>query len=464
MDKKQKVQSVEITDIAVEGKGVGKKDNFVYFVYNTIPGDIVDIEIIKKKNNFAEAYPISFIKKSEFRQQHFCRHFGYCGGCAWQNISYNNQLEFKQKIVLDNFTRIAKVKPGKIYDIIGAQNTIYYRNKLEFTFSSRKWFVEPPKEGKINDSRALGFHLPKMFDRVLDIDKCFLQSELSNKIRNQIREFAKEKNYEFYDTRNNSGFLRNLIIRKSFAKNQYMVVLIFGYNDEQKINLLCDFVVKNFPEVSTIVYAINSKSNDSINDLSFTTFSGQGFIEEKLINRSFRIGPKSFFQTNSQQAEVLFQRLIELAEFNGNELVYDLYTGAGTIALLISSYVSQVIGIESIDTAVEDAKVNCEINKIKNIIFLRGIVEKEVDRNFAQKYGFPDVIIVDPPRAGLHPNAIKAILNLSPKKVIYVSCNPSTQARDVSMLSESYVLKLIQPVDMFPHTFHVENIAVLEKK
>lgn len=465
MKKGQIIENLEITDIVVEGKALGRFEEFVVFVFDAIPGDVVDVRISKKKNSYAEGFIVNFKKYSEFRQNSICKHFGTCGGCRWQNISYEKQLEFKEKLVRDNFERIAKMKPKQYFPILGSENTFFYRNKLEYTFSNRRWLEKDQLE-KLEqiDVRGLGFHLPRMFDRVVDIEECFLQSEFSNQIRNEVRLFAKQNNLEFADTRLHNGFLKNLIVRNTVFTNEIMVIFVFGYQDNQKISLLLDHVKTVFPQINSLIYFINQKLNDSIADLNYTVFSGNGFITEVLQNKQFRIGPKSFFQTNSKQAENLYKIAIEFAQLNGSQIVYDLYTGTGTIAQLVSPKAKKVIGIEVIDTAIDDARNNAELNNLDNINFFVGEVEKILNDDFFAKNGKPDIVIVDPPRSGLHPKVVEAIERSRPQRIVYVSCNPSTQARDIALLSNSYNLEKIMPVDMFPHTFHIENVAMLELK
>lgn len=465
MKRGQIIENLEITDIVVEGKALGRVDDFVVFVENSVPGDVVDVRITKKKSSYAEGFVVDFKKLSEIRQNAICKHFGTCGGCRWQNISYDKQLKFKEKIVKDNFERIAKVVPNEFLPIMGSEKIFFYRNKLEYTFSNRRWLEKNELENieKI-DTRGLGFHLPRMFDRIVDIDECFLQSDFSNQIRNGVRQFAKENDLEFADTRLHNGFLKNLIVRNTVFTNQIMVIFVFGYEDNQKIKMLLDFVKNKFGQINSLIYFINQKVNDSIFDLDFKVYSGNAYITEELNGLLFRIGPKSFFQTNSQQAQNLYNIAIDFAQLTGNEIVYDLYTGTGTIAQLVSRKAQKVVGIEAIDGAIEDARSNAKLNKIENVDFFVGEVEKLLNEDFFAKNGKPDVIIVDPPRSGLHPKVVEAIEKSKAQKIVYVSCNPSTQARDVALLKNSYSLQKMQPVDMFPHTFHIENVALLKLK
>ena len=463
MKKGQIIENLEITDIVVEGKALGRYEDFVVFVNDAVPGDFVDVRITKKKSSYAEGFIVDFKKLSEIRQNAICKHFGTCGGCRWQNISYDKQLVFKEKIVKDNFERIAKIVPNEFLPIWGSEKTFFYRNKLEYTFSNRRWLEKNQLENieKI-DTRGLGFHLPRMFDRIVDIDECFLQSDFSNKIRNDVRQFAKDNNLEFADTRLHNGFLKNLVVRNTVFTNEIMVIFVFGYDDKEKIKTLLDYVKAKYPEINSLIYFINQKLNDSVFDLDYNVYSGNAYITEELNGLKFRIGPKSFFQTNSEQAQNLYKIAIDFTQLNDNQVVYDLYTGTGTIAQLVSQKAKKVIGIEVIDGAIEDARSNAKLNNIENTVFFVGEVEKLLNEDFFAKNGKPDVIIVDPPRSGLHPKVVEAIEKSKPQRIVYVSCNPSTQARDIALLQNSYILEKIQPVDMFPHTFHIENVALLE--
>ncbi len=461
--KRKIIENLEITDIVQEGKGLGRKNDFVVFVKNTIPGDVVDAVVIKNKTNFKEAQPVKFHKFSDYRISPQCKHFDLCGGCKWQNISYENQLKFKQKIVLDAFERIAKVKIDKIFDILPSPNNFFYRNKLEFTFSSRRWLTKDEINTRNNlNANGLGFHLPGMFDRIIDIDECLLQSDLSNKIRNNVKKFAIEQGLNFYDTRNHTGFLRNLIIRNSFATDEYMVILIVGEKNNPDTFKILDFIKQNFEQVKSLYYIENIKTNDNYADLEAVHYFGKEVIEEKIGDFWFQIGPKSFFQTNPVQAGNLYAKALEFAELKGTENVLDLYTGTGTIALFISQKAKKIVGIETIAEAVEDARKNAKLNNIGNAEFITGQVEDILTVKFIKTYGKPEVVFMDPPRAGVHKNAIATLLKAKPQKIIYISCNPATQARDIAMLSSEYSVEKIQSVDMFPQTFHVENIALLK--
>lgn len=459
------IENLEIIDIVPEGKGLGRKDDLVIFVKNVVPGDIVDVVITRNKPSFKEGKAINFHKYSDLRVDAKCSHFDLCGGCKWQNITYEQQLKFKQKIVEDAFQRIAKVEIDEIFPIMQSPETYFYRNKLEYTFSSRKWLEKSQLQDAENiNMNGLGFHLPGMFDRILDINQCYLQSTISDKIRNGVREFALKNEYTFYDTREHRGFLRNLVVRSSNSTGEYMIVLIVGKNDEQKISDILNFIADNFNEVTSIYYIVNEKKNDSYSDLKPVLFKGNEFIIENLGNLKFQIGPKSFFQTNTNQAKQMYDVALNFANLNGTETVYDLYTGTGTIALYASQKAKNVIGVEIIKEAIDDANKNAEINNISNAKFVVGDMKDVLNNQFVTENGKPDVVLLDPPRAGVHQDALEVIKNAEPNKIVYISCNPGTQARDVAILSDKYDVLKIMPFDMFPHTFHVENIALLELK
>ena len=485
----QTFQNIEITDISTEGKGIGRisvgENNIVCFIDFAIPGDVVDIQITKKKRNYREGKVIQYQKLSDKRTEPVCRHFGVCGGCKWQNMKYDAQLFFKQKYVVDALTRIGKTPlslgrgvGGEVLPIIPSKNIFHYRNKLEFTFSNKKWLTKEDfqtlniGEDLGSAAYALGFHIPKLFDKVLDIAECHLQEEPSNSIRLEVRKYAIENKLTFFDIRQQNGFLRNLIIR-STSTGQWMVVVVFFYEDKAAREKLLQHLSEKFPQITSLQYVINPKKNDSIFDLEVKTFSGEDFIEEEMparMNRSdgeglkFRISPKSFFQTNSAQAFELYKVTRDFAELKGNETVYDLYTGTGTIANFVARQAKKVIGIEYINVAIEDAKINSQINNISNTQFFAGDIKDVLNNEFISAHGKPDVIITDPPRAGMHEDVVKKILELSPEKIIYVSCNPATQARDIVLMSEAYFVEKVQPVDMFPHTAHVESVAKLIRK
>jgi 23S rRNA (uracil1939-C5)-methyltransferase len=465
------LDNLEITDIGDEGKGIARSGNMVVFIRNAIPGDVVDAMIIRKKKSFLEGIISRIHKNSPLRIEPFCDHFGTCGGCRWQHMTYESQLHFKQKHVEDCLTRIGRIQIPGIRPILPSPFTTGYRNKLEFTFSSRKWKA-PDETGKQQSSIkdiAVGFHPPGIFDKVLDISTCHLMTEPSNRIRNYIREYIREHNLTCYDIRRQEGFMRTMIVRNTTTGN-WMVVVVFRDHEPDKIFLLLEMITREFPEITSLFYVTHQKSNDDISDQVFHLFSGEPFITESFPGLRagdpeiyFRIGPASFFQTNSHQALRLYKSVIDLAGFQGNEVVYDLYSGIGSIAISIARLVRRVIGIESIPSAVEDARINSMLNMINNIDFYHGEAEKLLTLEFIAQQGKCDVVITDPPRAGMHETVVKALLQMNPGKIIYISCNPATQARDIAMLVPKYHVSAIQPIDMFPHTTHVENMALLEK-
>ncbi|MFC2151773.1 23S rRNA (uracil(1939)-C(5))-methyltransferase RlmD [Bacteroidota bacterium] len=459
------IEKVEISDIAAEGKAIAKIDNKVIFITQVVPGDIVDIQVTKKRKSFMEAIPVKFHKYSDVRVEAFCEHFGVCGGCKWQNLPYNEQLKYKHQQVIDNLERIAKIELPEVDYILPSENTTFYRNKLEYTFSNNRWLTkeEINTEEKLERSNALGFHVPKIWDKIVNINNCHLQKEPSNAIRLEIKKYADENHLSYFDLRKQEGFLRNLIIRTS-TTNELMVIVVFFYDDPEIIKLLLNHISDKFPEISSLMYIVNSKSNDSITDQEVILFKGNDHIFEQMEDLKFKIGPKSFYQTNSEQAHNLYSKTREFTNLTGNETVYDLYTGTGTIANFIANKAKKVVGIEYVPEAIEDAKVNSEINKITNTTFFAGDMKDILTSDFIIKHGKPDVIITDPPRAGMHKDVIESILNANPQKIVYVSCNPATQARDIHLLDINYKATKIQPVDMFPHTYHVENIVLLERR
>ena len=465
-------EKVEITDTAAEGKCIARINEKVVFVPFTAPGDIIDLQVVKKRKSYLEGRTTQFHNYSDQRTEPKCSHFGLCGGCKWQHITYENQLINKQKQVKDNFERIAKVPVKEFLPIIGADNEYYYRNKLEYTFSDRRWLtsLDTPKEkGGPQDTNGLGFHLPGMFDKILDIEHCYLQKDPSNDIRLAIRKYAIDNGLEFFNVRNHEGFLRNLIIRTS-STGDLMVIVIFRY-DDLDIRDLLQAIADKFPEITSLMYVINEKLNDTIWDLEVKLFKGKPFLYEEMKpaistndKLKFKIGPVSFYQTNPEQAFKLYKAAFDFAEFKGDELVYDLYTGTGTIAAFISGSVKKVVGIESVEEAVAGAKENAALNNINNVEFFVGDMLKILTSEFISTNGKPDIIITDPPRAGMHEKVIKQMLDAEPEKIVYVSCNPATQARDIALLSEKYDVIKSQPVDMFPQTHHVENVALLKKR
>ena len=456
---------VTITDVAAEGKALAKVDDMVIFTQYAVPGDVVDLQIVKKKKNYMEGRVIKFHSYSEKRCEAMCEHYGTCGGCKWQILPYDEQIRYKQKQVVDNLTRLGHVELPEITPILGSEKTYFYRNKLEYTFSNRKWLTmeDMQKEHKPEELNGVGFHIPGMFDKVLDINKCWLQDDISNQIRNEIRRYAQEKRLTFFDLRNQEGFLRTLMIRTT-STGELMVVVVFFYEDETERVALLQHLADMFPQITALLYVINSKCNDTITDQEIVCFKGEEAIYEEMEGLKFKIGPKSFYQTNSEQAYELYKVARNFAELTGDELVYDLYTGTGTIANFVSRKARQVIGIEYVPEAIEDAKVNSAINGIDNTLFFAGDMKDILTDKFIEEYGRPDVIITDPPRAGMHEDVVNVILNAEPKRIVYVSCNPATQARDLQLLDVKYKVTAVQPVDMFPHTHHVENVVRLELK
>ncbi|MCL2329030.1 MAG: 23S rRNA (uracil(1939)-C(5))-methyltransferase RlmD [Bacteroidetes bacterium] len=469
MSKRQKrlphIENVHIETIAAEGKAIAKIDDLVVFIEGVVPGDVVNIQLTKKRKNYCEARVQSFVKKSDVRCEAFCAHFGVCGGCKWQILPYANQLQYKQQQVIDQLTRIGHLQIEETLPIAASQKTEFYRNKLEFTFSNKRWLTqeEIASNEKIANPNALGFHIPGLFDKVVNIEKCYLQSDESNEIRNFIREFAYAHNYTFFDIRNHNGLLRNLIIRTT-TTGEIMVLVAFYENDTEKITALLEAVKNQFPQITSLLYVVNQKANDTIHDQEIHCYAGREYIVETMEGLQFKIGAKSFYQTNSEQAHTLYSIARSFAQLTGNEIVYDLYTGTGTIANFVAAQAAKVIGIEYVPEAIVDAKENSVQNNIHNTTFYAGDMKDILTDEFIAVHGTPDVIITDPPRAGMHPSVVETILRCAPKRIVYVSCNPATQARDIQLMSEQYAVKKSQAVDMFPHTHHVENVVVLEKK
>lgn len=457
-------EGVEIIDIGSEGKAIAKVDGIVVFTTHVIPGDIVDLQVIKKREKFQEAKVVKIQTDSPDRIPAFCEHFEVCGGCKWQYLPYDKQLFYKQKQVYDQLKRIGKVTLPELMPIKGSASSTFYRNKLEFTFSNRRWLtLEEVRSGnQFDDMNVLGFHVQGMFDKVLNVNKCWLQPDPSNAIRNAVKDYAIDNNLEFYDLRNKAGFLRNLIIR-STSTGEWMVIVNFFSEDVEKREALLNFVAGKFPEITSLLYVINEKGNDTITDQNIHVFKGRDHIIEEMEGLKFIIGPKSFYQTNSQQAYELYKVARDFASLTGKEVVYDLYTGTGTIACFIASQACKVIGIEYVPEAITDANINAENNGIENTSFFAGDMKDILTKDFIAENGHPDVIITDPPRAGMHEDVISAILFAAPERIVYVSCNPATQARDISLLSLHYKVTKVQPVDMFPHTHHVENVVLLER-
>jgi 23S rRNA (uracil1939-C5)-methyltransferase len=453
--------NLSIIDIAEEGKGVAKADELVVFVDKAVPGDIVDVKIVKKKKNFAEAVIETLHTASDLRTDPFCEHFGTCGGCKWQHMQYDAQLHFKQKNVEAALQRLAKVDTSSMEPILGSAENKYYRNKLEYTFSNKRWLnAQDMTDREDLEMNALGFHVPLRFDKILDIQHCYLQAEPSNTLRNEVRAYALKNDLSFYDLRNHEGSLRNLIIRTS-STGEVMVVVVFACAEPEQVNGLMEHLKVNFPEITSLLYILNQKKNDTIFDQDVITYAGRDYIFEEMNGLKFKIGAKSFYQTNSLQAHELYKITKEFAGFKGDELVYDLYTGAGTIANFIAGSVKQVIGVEYVPTAIEDAKFNSELNGIENTVFYAGDMKDILTTDFIAAHGKPDVVITDPPRAGMHTDVVERLLEMEAEKIVYVSCNAATQARDLALLKEKYEVSRIKPVDMFPHTQHVENVVLL---
>jgi 23S rRNA (uracil1939-C5)-methyltransferase len=459
------LEKVRITDIGAEGNALARVDNLVVFVPMLIPGDVVDIKVIRKRKKYLEGIVLKFHEYSADRIKPLCIHFGVCGGCKWQHLPYSLQLKYKEKQVRDTLTRIGKIEIQDISPIIASSEEYHYRNKLEYTFSDKRWLTkeEIGTETKFEKEGALGFHIPGLFDKVLDIQECHLQPEPSNSIKNAVREYSLRNNLQFFDLREQTGFLRNLVIRNSLEGKVMVIVVLFHEDIEEREKLL-EFLASGFPQISSLWYVINSKRNDSLNDQNPVLFRGDDHLVEEMDGLRFRVGPKSFYQTNTKQALELYKVARDFAGLSGNETVYDLYTGTGTIACFVAGKAKKVIGIEYVDEAVTDAKQNSEINNINNTYFFSGDMKDVLSEKFIIENGKPDVIITDPPRAGMHEDVIRVIMSAAPGRIVYVSCNPATQARDILLLSEDYKVARVQPVDMFPHTHHVENVVLMERR
>jgi 23S rRNA (uracil1939-C5)-methyltransferase len=470
--KHELVEQVEIVDAGAEGVSIAKPDNKVVFIPYGAPGDVVDIVYYKKKKNYFEGKIQLFHKKSDKRTTPLCSHFGLCGGCKWQHLDYEWQLHYKQKQVKDSLERIAKVPFPELKTILRSDDSFYYRNKLEYTFSNRKWLTDGAPRGTKNEDelKGLGFHLTGMFDRILDVEHCYLQRDPSNAIRLFVRDLGIELQLSFYDVRQHQGLMRNLIVRTA-TTGDVMAVLVIAEEDERITQIVLPTIAKRFPEITSLMYVVNSKKNDTISDLPVKLFSGLPYITEKMkspVNGQadvvYRIGPVSFYQTNPVQAEKLYQTAFDFASFKGDELVYDLYTGTGTIANYIAKSVKKVVGIEYVEEAVADARLNAELNGIENTLFYAGDMAKLLDDAFVSDNGTPEVVITDPPRAGMHEKVLDQLLSIGAPKIVYISCNPASQARDIAMLSKKYTVEAVQPVDMFPQTHHVENVVLLQLK
>ncbi len=445
---------------------MARVDDMVVFVPFAAPGDVVDIQLFKKRHNYAEGKVVAIHEYAQEREQPFCEHFGVCGGCKWQHLPYEAQLRYKQKQVVDNLTRIGKIHMEEVRPILGSARTRFYRNKLEYTFSNKKWLLEEQVNSgeAIDNMNGVGFHIPGMFDKVLDIHKCWLQDDISNRIRLEVKNYClSHEGYPFFDLRNQEGFMRTLMIRTA-STGDLMVVLVFFHEEKAKREALLSHIADCFPQITSLLYVINEKCNDTITDQEVHCFKGKDHIIEEMEGLQFKVGPKSFYQTNSEQAYNLYKVARDFARLTGNELVYDLYTGTGTIANFVSRQARKVIGIEYVPEAIEDAKVNSALNGIENTLFYAGDMKDILTEEFINEHGRPDVIITDPPRAGMHDDVIKTILGTRPKRIVYVSCNPATQARDLNLLDEAYAVRCVQPVDMFPHTHHVENVVLLEAR
>jgi 23S rRNA (uracil1939-C5)-methyltransferase len=457
------LEKLQVTEIAAEGKAIARIEGMIVFISGCVPGDIVDVQVIRKRKRYMEGFPVKYHAYSPNRSEPFCDHFGLCGGCKWQHLPYADQLTSKQKWVSDSLERIGRVDGGLISPIMGAEKQTGYRNKLEYTFSNNRWLTEQEIEtgGSLMERRALGFHISGRFDKVLDIGQCYLQPEPSNQIRNFVRQYALDHDLEFFDIVRKEGLLRNLIIRNTLS-GECMVIISFFRDDHDDIEKLLKSLARQLPVISSLKYVINPKANDTLNGLEVVHFSGDDHLVEHMENLRFSISPKSFFQTNTTQAYRLYCVTREFAALTGKEIVYDLYTGTGTIALFLAAGCKRVVGIEYVDEAIQDAWRNARLNGITNASFFTGDIRDMLNESFFTQNGIPDVIITDPPRSGMHEDVVRAILSAKPGRIVYVSCNPATQARDIKLLSESYRVMQCQPIDMFPFTHHVENVALLQ--
>ena len=463
--KKIVLENLLVSGYAAEGKALARVEGKVIFIEGAVPGDVADVFIIKNKKDWAEGKVVKIKEQSKERVEPFCKHFGICGGCKWQMLPYEKQLEYKEQEVRDVLKRIGKIDTS-VLPIIGSEKTIHYRNKIEFTFSNKKYLTANEFEDLGKDDwpgGALGFHVPKLYDKIIDIHECFLMDDMNNIIRNTLRDYAQKNNLSFYDVKEHKGFLRNVIIRNC-TTGELMVNLFFGNEDKKQIEKIGNYLLEKIPSITTLLYTINQKWNDSMEKLDPKIFSGKGFVVEKLGNFNFKISPKSFFQTNTKQAEVLYNVVKDFAGLTGVETVYDLYCGTGSIGIFLSDKAGKIIGVDVIEDAIKDAKENAAFNNLKTADFFCGDVIEICNYNFFALHGNPDVVIVDPPRAGLHNKLVTKLLEISSPKIIYVSCNVATQARDLQMMSEKYIVEKIQPVDMFPHTHHIESVALLTLK
>ncbi|MEG1672490.1 MAG: 23S rRNA (uracil(1939)-C(5))-methyltransferase RlmD [Alistipes sp.] len=459
------IEGLEITTLAAEGKAMGRVNDMVVFVPMTVPGDVVDVQIRSKRRRFMEGYVVRYVTKSPLRSEPFCEHFGVCGGCKWQNLPYAEQLNFKTEQVRDQLTRIGKIELPEVAPCLGSARTQFYRNKLEYTFADRRWltYEEIAEADEIDATPALGFHIPNMFDKVLDINKCWLQDDPSNAIRLETKRFCLENEFTFHNAREHTGLMRNMIIRTS-STGEVMVIVVFGAQDEERISALLDHLKQTFPAITSLQFVINTKWNDSTGDLDAVCYAGKDHIIERMEGLQFKIGAKSFYQTNSEQAYELYKVARDFAALTPTDTLYDLYTGTGTIANFCAARCAKVVGIEYVPEAIADANLNAELNGITNAVFFAGDMKKVLSDDFVTANGHPDVIILDPPRAGVDEPVLEVILRAAPERIVYVSCNPATQARDLALLDGSYRVERIQPVDMFPHTHHVENVVKLVRK
>jgi 23S rRNA (uracil1939-C5)-methyltransferase len=461
------IEGLEITAVAAEGKAMGHHDGMVVFVPLTVPGDVVDVQVRSKRRRFMEGYAVRWVRRSPLRAEPFCEHFGVCGGCSWQNLPYAEQLRFKGQQVEDQLRRIGHLElPAEgVRPVSGSAATTFYRNKLEFTFAPKRWLTheEIADGADIEAGPALGFHVPGMFDKILDVRKCWLQPDPSNGIRLEVKRFCVEHGYEFYNIREHTGLMRNIIVRTA-ATGEVMVIVVFAERDNERIETLLSHLAGRFGQITSLMYMINGKLNDSVGDLEAHLHSGRDHIFEEMEGLRFKIGAKSFYQTNSAQAYELYKVARDFAGLTGREIVYDLYTGTGTIANFVARGAKKVVGVEYVPEAIEDARENSELNGIANTVFYAGDMKKVLDDGFVAANGCPDVVILDPPRAGIDAPVIDVILRAAPRTIVYVSCNPATQARDIALMSEEYAIAAVQPVDMFPHTHHVENVVKLIKK
>lgn len=459
------IEGLEITILAAEGKAMGRWNDVVVFVPMTVPGDVVDVQIRVKRRRFMEGCVVNYVKRSPLREEPFCEHFGVCGGCKWQNLPYEEQLRFKTSQVRDQLTRIGKIELPEIASCLGSAATRFYRNKLEFTFADRRWLTREEVESgaALDAAPAVGFHIPNMFDKVLDIRTCWLQPDPSNAIRLETKRFCLEHGYTFHNARAHTGLMRNLIVRTA-STGEVMVIVVFGAEDLPRITALLDHLAERFPQITSLFYVVNTKLNDSVGDLDAVCYRGKDHIIEQMEGLRFKVGPKSFYQTNSAQAYELYKVARQFADLHPDETLYDLYTGTGTIANFCAARCARVVGIEYVPEAIADAKVNSELNGIRNTTFYAGDMKAVLDDAFVAANGHPDVIILDPPRAGVDEPVIDVILRAAPERIVYVSCNPATQARDLALMDGAYRVEAVQPVDMFPHTHHVENVVKLVRR